>query len=83
MEPSRHDFVYSIDWVEFVFSSRETAKELLFPEHEAGNLTITDYEKAVNFLPRAKQYAYRPVGVFISLICLLIIFNLGGRPSSL
>jgi hypothetical protein len=64
-------FVYSIDWVEFVFSSRTVAEELLLPEREADNLSSADYEKAINFLPRAKQYAYRPVCVCSSLICQL------------
>ena len=54
-------FVYSIKWVEFIFCSKPVTEELLTPEREAGNLTSADYEKAVNFLPRAKQYSYRPV----------------------
>jgi len=58
---NKSSFVYSINWVEFIFCSRAVAEELLTPEREAGNLTSADYEKALNFLPRAKQYSYRPV----------------------
>ena len=64
--------IYSVGWVQLVFSSRTVTEELLLPEREGGNLTYADYEKAINFLPRAKQYAYRPVCRCPSPICLLL-----------
>lgn len=64
--------IYSVGWVQLVFPSRTVAEELLLPEREAGNLTFADYEKAINFLPRATQYAYRPVCCCPSPIYLLL-----------
>lgn len=61
MDSDKSIFVYSINWIESVFSSKEVTEDLLSLERESGNLAPADYEKALDFLPRAKYYGYRPV----------------------
>lgn len=65
MDSDKSIFVYSLSWVESVFSSKEVAENLLSVERESGNLTSADYEKASDFLPRAKFYSYHPVRIFV------------------
>jgi len=57
---------YSIRWLETVFTSKAVTEELLSPERENGNLTTNDYERAIDFLPRAKQLKLAQVNLLNS-----------------